>query len=169
MAEWNFEEQVHKLAKTPLSERRRLARFAALFCEQAQTKPGDLTHALAPFLREQVVKPEPPDFEISVTISLVPGLEEGMEEGLEDLFPGELSSEDLKHLREVEPKMLEWLAGKDENAVSFVADPIAALSQSGLEIDPELLQRLKEMRERYMQEAPSPAFQISSLEIKVEP
>jgi hypothetical protein len=169
MKQLSLDELALRMAKTSASQRKRLARFAAQFCEQREAKPESLADALSPFLRQGIKTQKVPPVEMSVEVRLVPGLAVRLvQPELADRFP-ELSSKDLQQLSDIEPKLLEWLAESDERAARFVADPIGTLSESDLKIDPGLLDRLQKVRQRYSKEMPPSSLQIRSLRVTAVP
>jgi hypothetical protein len=167
MEEFSLDRLVHRLARTPLSKRRRFIRFSSRFCEPATTKPMGLPEALAPFLRDKprIVKGDPPRVEMEVDVQIVGGLKERLgQRRLAHLFP-ELDAKQLQRLHNIEPEVLEWLAGSDERAARFLADPLGTLSKSELEIDQDLLDSLGEVRERCYKELPVLPLRIKSLRV----
>jgi hypothetical protein len=167
MQEFSLDKVMHKLARTPLSKRRRFARFAARFCEHAATKPMGLPEALAPFLQDEprIVKGDLPQVEMEVNVQIVGSPEKRLgQRKIAQLFP-ELAPEQLDRLKEIEPMVLEWLAGSDDRPARFVADPLGTLSKSGLKIEQELLDSLGKVRARCYKELPILPLPIKSLTV----
>jgi hypothetical protein len=57
-----------------------------------------------------------------------------------------LEPEMQERLKELEPEILQWLAADLANVVAFAGDPISALSRIRPDLEPDLIDRLRQVR-----------------------
>ena len=175
MRDRSVDEVVKRLAKTKPSLLRRSAERVARILEGHRVAKGEQVTSTFPPVR----KGAPPETVVNFSIHFVestgasdrplPQLPPGVRrKGLAALL-GELSADEQKKIREIGPAILEWIAASDENAARFFADPVGSLEKAGVELDPVVLRKIKQLRSRSLQPAPSlPRARIKMIKVGVQ-
>lgn len=79
-----------------------------------------------------------------------------------------ISPKEIEALQKAEPRLLSWIAKSNENAVLFTADPLKALGEAGVELEPERLRRLRLLRHRNLAAAgPEEPGVITKIKVSV--
>jgi len=58
------------------------------------------------------------------------------------------SAAELEQLQAIEPTLLRWMASDKKNAARYFADPLGALKEAGVALEPKLLRKVRQQRSR---------------------
>ncbi len=175
MKDQNLNDVVERLAKTKPALLKRSAEAATRLLEGRRLADEDGVTSTVPPVKKGDLPKTRVNFQVhfvkstDTNIQPLPQSPPGMRKrGLAVLLDG-LSTDEQQQLRDLEPAILKWIAAKEENAAHFFADPIGSLGKAGIQLGPTLLRKIKNVRSRSLQAAPSlPYAQIESIKVDVQ-
>lgn len=170
--EESLDSVIARLARTSPQRLERIATERAALVERRERR-GEIEQC-PPQIR--VKKGDIPTVEVNLNIHFVASDNEQIERitkwplgisrrSIAAIFEG-LAEEDLKKIREMEPKLLKWIAESDKNAARFYVDPLSALDSAGIKIDSQLQKKIRRVRKRSIEITSSlPRAHIKSIKI----